>query len=522
MPVGVEAYEQGLVLSQLPATLRFDVSVNRLFEALRGRIPEMTAFGEWHELIIQVLVEDMGKLIQLLARQSPKRLALMDVIRRSKAATKRGPALVVDSRSLAAAIRHSLTFPAPAGLGELANDLAVLPATEISQLEPGRACVISGAFQPEQIFPPLVRSGPRPITAILYPGELRFLRARLERAGELFPTHPAVPNLILPMLANAGAADPKTRSLARVQASGLDLGTLLRSLSRQRDTDRVGTILTDMERPRPDDEGTRVRAHVVELESEERGQRMAVLLTRDAHVSFVRDDDSICTGSLMDLRAGDRLIRIDPVLRESLREKIFSANPLQQGEPELQAIAKRWRAELVAGIRAPRTDPDIGENLTHGEVLSRIRARGSTIVTPATIGHWARGTVHGPQDINDILRVGQAIGSEWLMDHWREVGLALIAIRSGSISLGHQITKLIQRAALGELELSADEQQFLEQTGITMGELQDAATLVTVSAVSSDITEVSSERVGNVFVVDTAEETVDGDAGAKGSTAAAD
>ena len=521
LPVGVEAYEQGLVLSQLPATLRFDVSVNRLFEALRGRMPEMAALGEWHELIIQVLVEDMGKLTQLLARQSPKRVALMDVIRGAKAGTKRSPALVVDSKPLAAAIRHSLAFPAPTGLGELANDLAILPVTEISQLEPGQACVISGAFEPEQIFPPLSRSGPHPITAILYPGELRFLRARLERARELFPTHPAVPTLILPMLTNIGAADPKMRPLAPLQASGLDLGTLLRSLSRQRETDRVGTILTDMERPRPDDGGTTVRAHVVELESEERS-RMAVLLTRDAHVSYVRNDDSICTGSLLDLQPGDRLIRIDPVLRESLREKIFSANPLQQTEPELQAIAKRWRAELVAGIRAPKSRPDIGESLTHAEVLLRIRARGSTIITPATIGHWARGTVHGPQDINDILRVGQAIGSEWLMDHWREVGLALIAIRSGSISLGHQITKLIQRAALGDLELSADEQQFLEQTGITMGELQDAATLITVSAVSPDTTEVPSERVGNVFVVDTVQETVDGDAGAKGSTAPAD
>ncbi len=522
LPVGIEAYEQGLVLSQLPATLRFDVSVNRLFEALRGRMPEMAALGEWHEFIIQVLVEDIGKLIRLLAPQSPKRLALMDVIRGAKARTKRGPALVVDGKSFAAAIRHSLTFPAPAGLGELANDLAILPVTEISQLEPGRACVISGAFEPEQMFPGLSRSGPHPITAILYSGELRFLRVRLERAREIFPTHPAVPTLILPMLTNLGGADPNMRSLAQLQASGLDLGTLLRSFSRQRDTDRVGTILTDLERPRPDDRGTTVRAHVVELECEERSERMAVLLTRDAHVSFVRNDDSICTGSLMDLQPGDRLIRVDPVLRESLREKIFSADPLRQAEPELQAIAKRWRAELVAGMHAPKTDADVGASLTHAEVLSRIRARGSTIVTAASIGHWARGTVHGPQDINDILRTGEAIGSEWLMGHWREVGLALIAIRSGSISLGHQITKLIQRAALGDLELSADEQQFLEQTGITMGELQDAATLVTVSAISSDTTEVPSERVGNVFVVDTAQETVDGDAGAKGSTAPAD
>ncbi|MGH9343359.1 MAG: hypothetical protein ACRD19_06330, partial [Terriglobia bacterium] len=150
LPIGVEAYEQGLVLSQLPATLRFDVSVNRLFEALRGRVPEMAALGEWPQLIIQVLVEDIDQLIHLLARQSPKRRALLEVIRRGKMGAERAPTLIVDSKSFGAALRHSLAFPEPAGLGELANDLAILSVTEISQLEPGRECVILSAFQPEQ------------------------------------------------------------------------------------------------------------------------------------------------------------------------------------------------------------------------------------------------------------------------------------------------------------------------------------------------------------------------------------
>jgi hypothetical protein len=520
LPISVETYEQALVVSQLPATLRFDVSISRLFEALRARIPEMTALGEWPQLIIQVLVDDIGELIQLSSRQSSKLQALSRAIRSGKEGAERAPVLIVDRKSFGTALRHALAFPEPAGLGQLANDLAILSVTEISQLEPGRTCVISGALEPDQIFPALARSGPHRITAVLYPGELRFQQARLEKARELFPTHPAVESLVVPMLMNIGTVDPKIRARVHLEASKLDLSGLLRNLARQRESDGIGTILSDMERARHDDGSSKVRAHVVELESEERDRRMAVLLTSDAHVSYIRDDDSICAGSLTDLLPGDRLIRIDPVLRESLREKIFDANPLQQNEPELNSIAERWRAELVASLHAGRKSGR--ERLTHTQVLSRIRARGSTIMTPATIGHWARGAVRGPQDINDILRVGQAIGSEWLMDHWREVGLALIAIRSGSISLGHQVTKLIQRAALGELELSEDERQFLEQTGITMGELQDAATLVIVTAVSSETTEVPSERVGNVFVVDPAQEIVDGDPGAEGSTPAAD
>ena len=76
---------------------------------------------------------------------------------------------------------------------------------------------------------------------------------------------------------------------------------------------------------------------------------MAVLLTADARVSYVREDDSICTGTLGDLSMGDRLIRIDPILRESLRERIVSTNPFGQSEPELTNVADRWRMELAEG-----------------------------------------------------------------------------------------------------------------------------------------------------------------------------
>jgi hypothetical protein len=494
LPVGVETYEVGLALAQLPASLRFRSSLTRLIEALQARVPEMAALGDWEQLIVQVLLEDFRKLTGLLAHDTPKRGMLRAVLsRQSEGNSSSAAVFIVENKTFGNALRQALAFPEPSGLGELAKHSLTVEAFEISRLEAGREFVIFGAFEPHEIFPALSRLRPRRVTAILYPGELRSLSLRLKVVRTLFPTHPAI-NLLMPLIENVDSACVESGAFGRLQRAGSDLQGLLRVLSQDRGIEGVGSILAG-EEERGDD-GGKVQAHLVELEAEGGGKRLAVLLTADARLSYVRDNDSIFTGTLEDLSTGDRLIHIDPVLRESIRQRILSANRLGQGELELRDVADRWRMELAEGIRR--------EEMTHAEVLSRIRQHGSNIMTAASIGHWVRGTVHGPLDVNDILRIGHAVRSEWLIKHWREVGLALIAIRSGSVSIGHQITRLIQRAAVGDLELSEDERQFLAQTGITMGELQDAATLVSVTAVSDETTEVPSEKIGDVFLLDAA------------------
>jgi hypothetical protein len=65
--------------------------------------------------------------------------------------------------------------------------------------------------------------------------------------------------------------------------------------------------------------------------------------------------------------------------------------------------------------------------------------------------------------------------------------------------LGHRITQIIQKAAIGEHEVSVKDRDFLAQLGITMGRLQDAVTVLTVEQVSADAGMVPVERIGRVI-----------------------
>ena len=78
---------------------------------------------------------------------------------------------------------------------------------------------------------------------------------------------------------------------------------------------------------------------------------------------------------------------------------------------------------------------------------------------------------------------------------------ALTLVRSGHRALGHRVTQLIQRATLGNLELSENDQMFLDQLGITMGKLEDAVMVLAVADTVRDAGLVSLNRIGKVIPV---------------------
>ena len=154
---------------------------------------------------------------------------------------------------------------------------------------------------------------------------------------------------------------------------------------------------------------------------------------------------------------------------------------------------KKWQEELAEGIRRLE--------VPYSEVLRRIQELGSQRISPVVIGQWARGDVLGPLDAHDIRRTGEVVGSGWIVENWQRIGWALVVVRSGHRLLGRQITGIIQRAAVGDYRLARQDEEFLEQIGITMGELQDAVTLIKIEAVSHDSRVVPIEQIGKVVPI---------------------
>jgi len=191
------------------------------------------------------------------------------------------------------------------------------------------------------------------------------------------------------------------------------------------------------------------------------------------------------------LEPGHRLIVVNPAARESIAHRILAAKQGEETDQAAGQFIERWQQELSEGIKR--------RGLTYSEILHGIQKLGSQRADQTVVGQWARGDVLGPLDVQDIYRIGQAIGSDWLVQNWQQVGLALLMVRSGHRLLGRRITQIIQKAAVGDYELARQDEEFLQQIGITMGELQDAVTLLTIEAVSREAKVVPIDQIGKII-----------------------
>jgi hypothetical protein len=488
LPVGIESYEQALLASGQPEGLWYNWSISQPLQALENRLPEMAALGEWEELIHQELVDGFRELATLLQQDSPKRASLLSTVDESLSTCRR-VALVVTNQSVASGLRWVLRLPKPHGLGLAPDKVTAITVGEIRELDQDQDCIIHQVFDPHETFSALAKVGPRLITFILVRNELRFTGERFLRVRQLVPDHPANKALLRPMYHQLEHLDATTRLSRRDSMSTLFTDDDFEMVKRMFNVSTIeeGTVLFDeSDSDAEKDIATETPAYLVRLENQS-----AVFLDAARRVSYARFDDTIATGPVGILEPGHRLIIVNPTARESIGYRIFAAKSGEESDQVDTLMIERWRLELATGIQS------LG--LTHNEILQRIQDLGSKRISSLVIGQWKSGVVLGPLDTRDIYRIGQAINSDWLMQNWQRVGLALLMVRSGHRLLGRQITRIIQRAAVGDYELSRRDEEFLQQIGITIGELHDAVSLLGVQAVSSETVVIPTDQVGKII-----------------------
>jgi hypothetical protein len=490
LPVGIEPYEQALRVSGQPESLWYDWSITQPLQALESRLPEMAALGEWEELILQELVDGFHRLAKLLGQDSPKRESLFAAVNESVSKSRR-VALVVTSQSVARGLRCVIRFPAPLGLGLSPDIVTAITAEELGKLDQDQDCIIHQVFDPHDVFSALTRVGPRQITCILLRNELRFVGEQFLRSRKLFPDHPANETVLRPVYQQVEHLEPTSEISRRDRMPTLlsdsDFEMVMRMFNQGPHTIEHGMVLFDEPDIHPEKETvTEARAYLVRLEGES-----AVFLSAASRISYIETDDTITSGPVEVLEPGHRLIIVNPAARESIAHRILAAKQGEETDQTAGQLIRRWRQELSEGIER--------HSLTYGEVLRKIRELGSQRVDQTVIGQWARGDVLGPLDVRDIHRIGQTIDSDWLVQNWQQVGLALFMIRNGHRLLGRRITQIVQKAAVGDYELTPKDEEFLRQIGITMGELQDAVTLLTVEAVSREAKIVPMDQIGKVI-----------------------
>lgn len=490
LPVGIEVYEQALLASGQPESLWYHWSITQPLQALESRLPEMAALGEWEELILQELIDGFRRLAELLQQDSPKKVSLLTAVNESLIKSRR-VALIANSPAVASGLKWVLRFPPPGGLGLSLEKVTAITVDEIKGLEQDQDCIIHQVFDPQDVFSSLTRVGPRQITFILLRNELRFVGEQFLRSRQIFPDHPANKTMLRSVYQKVEQLEPANPLSRRERTSTLfsdaDFESAKQMFSQTSRVVEHGTVLFDESDGRIGKETVaETLAYLVRLENES-----AVFLDADSHLSYVRTNDTVGIGPVEALEPGDRLIIINPAARESIAHRILTAKPGEETDQSNTRTLKLWRLELANGL--------LRLGVTHSEILHRIQDLGCQRISPVVIGQWARGDVLGPLDTRDILRIGQVISSEWLIENWQRVGFALLIVRSGHRLLGRRITRIIQRAAVGDYELTNRDEEFLQQIGVTMGELQDAVTLLEIEAVSSVATAIPTDQIGRII-----------------------
>lgn len=488
LPVGIETYEQALVVSGQPDGLWYPWSVTEPLSSLENRLAEVAALGDWEELILTEMVEGFRKLEALLRTGSPKKEAVLRAVQESVNQGRRS-ALIVKGQAFAEGLKWAARFPSPYGLGFAAEQCTAVTPNDVSRLGEEYDCIVHHAFDPHDVLAALSRMEPRRITFVLLRNELRFVGDRFLRLRGLIPNHVAHDTILSPIYSQVERLVPATEVVRRTRTSGLTMDTEFRSLMRlfggELSALEYGTVLGDGDEESDGELRTEVLATLIRLEGDN-----AVLLDSAGRVTYIRPDDTIASKRGDCLEQGDRLIIVAPEAREFIAYRVLSARRNEERDTPASRTIRRWQQELATGIDR------LG--LSQAELLRQIRDIGSRRTTAGVIRQWATGEVLGPLDPHDIRRVGDVIGSEWLKGNWASVGAALFAMRSGHRVLGRRITQIIQKAAIGEHEISTKDREFLAQLDITMGRLQDAVTVLTVEQVSVEAGMVPVDRIGRV------------------------
>ena len=456
---------------------------------MRTGCPRSLALGEWEELILTELAGGFRKLEEILRKYSPKKEAVLAAVQESLTKGRRA-ALVVKGQAFAEGLKWSSRFPQPYGLGLPPEQCTAVTPDDVDRLGAEHDCIVHHAFDPHDVLTALSRMDPRRITFVLLRNELRFVGERFLRLRGLIPNHLAHSTILSPIYDQVEQLSPATAVTKRTHTSTLATDAEFRMLMRMFEGEvsavDYGTVLTD-----GSDEGngelhTEVLASLIRLEGDS-----AVFLEGAGWVTCIWGDDTIGCKRGDSLEPGDRLIVVAPEAREFIASRVLSARRDEERDTPADRTIRQWQQELATGIDS------LG--LSHSDVLRRIRELGSRRATSGVIRQWAAGEVLGPLDPQDIRRVGEVVGSEWLRANWRSVGAALFAVRNGHRVLGRRITQVIQKAALGEHEISTKDKDFLAQLGITMGRLQDAVTVLTVEQISADAVMVPVDRIGRVI-----------------------
>ena len=168
---------------------------------------------------------------------------------------------------------------------------------------------------------------------------------------------------------------------------------------------------------------------------------------------------------------GDQILFLDGDSKKDLLGKVLEV----AGEIPALAVAAGWVGHWRRVLSA-----SYGRFGTYERFATSLRDQGCSVQTQ-TVRLWVVGTTIGPEDAEDVRRVGRVAGDDALLNHHGEVVRAMRSLRGAHAQLGRRLSDLALQvgaaAAAGHL---ARDEVIDERSGLTVADFQDSVDLVTV------------------------------------------
>lgn len=179
-----------------------------------------------------------------------------------------------------------------------------------------------------------------------------------------------------------------------------------------------------------------------------------------------------------DLRPGDRVVFIDGDARKDLLGKVIEVASAVPALAVASAWLGHWRRVLA----------DLYARLGAYERLRSALARHGCLLQAQTIRLWVVGTTIGPDDSQDVRRVGLVAGDAALTDGYKQVDQAMRSLRGAHSRLGRRLAELTRRVGTAVAVGLADADEIVDETsGLSGADFQDALDIVTVRNIETGV-----------------------------------
>jgi hypothetical protein len=146
------------------------------------------------------------------------------------------------------------------------------------------------------------------------------------------------------------------------------------------------------------------------------------------------------------LLVGDEVVAIHGQQRQSLYELLIARLHRNPAIELHLALLERWQQDVEAGYGRWVTG---GSNLE--ELLGRLQAEGTAIISTSGIRQWVTGGTLAPQDPDDVRRLADVLELEFVRSNHQRISVAASRLRGLHRGLAHRLNRWLEgEAARGD------------------------------------------------------------------------